>query len=116
MIGLGHYNTLSLKRKTDFGWFLEDDEETEILLPNKYCSKSFKVGDSIEVFCYLDSNERPVATTLSPKIERGKFRFLKVKSITKSGAFLDMVSNIDKNWNNWYELQRKRKIASIWKL
>ncbi|MGB0293595.1 MAG: CvfB family protein [Flavobacteriaceae bacterium] len=90
MIGLGHYNTLSLKRKTDFGWFLEDDEETEILLPNKYCSKSFKVGDSIEVFCYLDSNERPVATTLSPKIERGKFRFLKVKSITKSGAFLDM--------------------------
>lgn len=90
MIGLGYINTLSLKRKTDFGWFLEDDEATEILLPNKYCSKSFKAGNSIEVFCYLDSNERPVATTLRPKIERGKFRFLKVKSITKSGAFLDM--------------------------
>ena len=90
MIGLGYYNTLTLKRKTDFGWFLEDEEETEILLPNKYCAKDFKVGNSIEVFCYLDSNERPVATTLKPKIERGKFSFLKVKSLTKSGAFLDM--------------------------
>ena len=60
------------------------------MLPNKYCAKDFKVGNSIEVFCYLDSNERPVATTLKPKIERGKFSFLKVKSLTKSGAFLDM--------------------------
>lgn len=90
MIGLGYYNTLTLKRKTDFGWFLEDEEENEILLPNKYCAKDFKTGNSIEVFCYLDSNERPVATTLKPKIERGKFSFLKVKSVTKSGAFLDM--------------------------
>lgn len=90
MIGLGYYNTLTLKRKTDFGWFLEDEEETEILLPNKYCAKDFKAGNSIEVFCYLDSNERPVATTLKPQIERGKFSFLKVKSLTKSGAFLDM--------------------------
>ena len=90
MIGLGYYNTLTLKRKTDFGWFLEDEEETEILLPNKYCAKDFRAGNLIEVFCYLDSNERPVATTLKPKIERGKFSFLKVKSLTKSGAFLDM--------------------------
>ena len=29
--------------------------------------------------------------------------------LSDPGAFLDMVSNIDKNWNNWYELQRKRR-------
>ena len=29
--------------------------------------------------------------------------------LSDPGAFLDMVSKIDKNWNNWYELQRKRR-------
>lgn len=89
MIRIGDYNTLKVVRSTSVGVFLEDDQGTEILLPNKYVPKDIRLNDSLEVFCYLDHEERPVATTLKPLVIRDGFAYLKVAQVNKIGAFLD---------------------------
>ena len=89
MIELGNYNTLEIVRKTSVGNFLSDPEGTEVLLPTKYADPAHGIGDSIEVFCYLDHLERPVATSLRPLVTRNSFACLEVAAITEVGAFLD---------------------------
>ncbi|MEZ4811327.1 MAG: S1-like domain-containing RNA-binding protein [Allomuricauda sp.] len=89
MIKLGNYNTLKVLRSASIGVFLVDDEGTEILLPNKYVPKGCDIGQRLEVFCYLDSEERPVATTLTPKIIRNGFAFLEAVEVGEYGAFMD---------------------------
>ena len=70
------------------GAFLTDGA-TDVLLPTKWIPVEAKVGDTIEVFVYKDSEDRPIATTLRPHRSLGEFGYLKVKEITKVGAFLD---------------------------
>lgn len=89
MIELGNYNTLKIVRDTSPGLFLESETGAEILLPNKYVPKVFEIGDELNVFCYLDFDERPVATSLTPFMKRNEFGFLKVVEVNQIGAFLD---------------------------
>ncbi len=89
MIQLGNYNTLEILRETSVGMFLGDDDVDDLLLPTKYIPEQAEVGDSIEVFCYLDHEERPIATTLKPYIKRNDFGFLRVAEVNEIGAFLD---------------------------
>lgn len=89
MIELGNYNTLKVLRSTSIGLFLGDDEGTEILLPNKYVPEDFQIDQEMEVFCYLDNAERPISTTLKPKIIRNGFAYLKVVEVGAYGAFMD---------------------------
>ncbi|MBR5282612.1 MAG: hypothetical protein IKU22_07515 [Alistipes sp.] len=86
---VGHIQTLKVNRISDFGLYLIDDEELEVLLPNRYVSLDNKVGDEIEVFVYHDSEDRLVATTDRPLITEGKAAFLKVVDKNIHGAFLD---------------------------
>ena len=58
-------------------------------MPNKYLPKETKVGDQLKVFVYNDSEDRIVATTLSPLLQLNQFGYLKVKDINNIGAFLD---------------------------
>ena len=69
--------------------FLSDVEGEEVLLPNQYITDEMQVGDQIKVFVYLDSEDRPVATTQTPKIVRNEFAYLEVKDVSEHGAFLD---------------------------
>ncbi|WP_274476204.1 CvfB family protein [Mangrovimonas aestuarii] len=89
MINIGEYNTLEILRDTDPGLFLGDDEGNEVLLPNRYVPEEFEIGDSIEVFVYLDNEERIVSTTDRPYITKGNFALLRCNEVTKYGAFLD---------------------------
>ncbi|WP_431123776.1 CvfB family protein [Flagellimonas flava] len=89
MIALGNYNTLKVLRSTRIGLFLGDGEGTEVLLPNKYVPEDFEIDMELKVFCYLDSSERPIATTLEPYIIRDRFAYLKVVQVGSYGAFLD---------------------------
>ncbi|REG88190.1 CvfB family protein [Winogradskyella sediminis] len=89
MINLGEYNTLEILRDTEPGLFLGDGEDGEVLLPNRYVPKVFEIGDNIEVFVYLDNEERPVATTDHPYIKKGDFALLRCNQVTDYGAFLD---------------------------
>lgn len=89
MVEIGNYNTLSILRSTRVGLFLGDEDVDDLLLPTKYAPADFTIGEEIEVFCYLDHEERPIATTLDPFIKRNDFAFLRVASANETGAFLD---------------------------
>jgi predicted RNA-binding protein (virulence factor B family) len=89
MIYLGEYNTLEILRDTEPGLFLGDGDDGEVLLPNRYVPKEFEIGEKIEVFVYLDNEERPVATTDQPYIKKGDFALLRCNQVTDFGAFLD---------------------------
>ena len=89
MINIGQYNKLKILRETSVGLFLGSNDGEDILLPNKYVPENFDIGDEMEVFCYLDHDERPVATTLKPYITLNHFSLLQVKEVNQIGAFLD---------------------------
>ena len=89
MIGIGFRNLLSASHQTPQGWYLCDDEETEILLPNKEVPLTLTPGDQLEVFCYLDHDERPIVSLKMPLIERDKVAVLKVAETSDYGYFLD---------------------------
>lgn len=89
MIQIGKINTLVALRETSVGVFLGDDEDNDILLPNKYVPDSLRIDDTIDVFVYTDSEDRIIATTLTPHIMRNEFARLQVVSVTSVGAFLD---------------------------
>ncbi|GAL72431.1 S1 RNA binding domain [Jejuia pallidilutea] len=86
---LGQINTLEILRETDHGVYLIDDEDNEVLLPNRYVPSEFKIWDKIDVFIYLDNEERLVATTDIPYIKRNEFALLRCNQVTDFGAFLD---------------------------
>ncbi|MBC8109720.1 MAG: GntR family transcriptional regulator [Verrucomicrobia bacterium] len=86
---LGQYNTLRIKKFVDFGAYLEADEE-EILLPLKYMPENPQVDDMLEIFLYLDSEDRIIATNLKPKAVVDDLAGLTVVAIhEKLGVFAD---------------------------
>ena len=87
MIELGKFNTLRGEKSTPQGIYLGDGVGNEVLLPNAYIPKGFRVGDDIEVFIYHDSEERPVATTLRPYVIRGEMASLECSNVVPFGAF-----------------------------
>lgn len=89
MIHIGEYNTLSIIRETEPGLFLSDEEQNEVLLPNRYVPNQFKIWDKLEVFVYLDNQERLVAVTDKPYIKRNEFALLRCNEVSNIGAFLD---------------------------
>lgn len=86
---IGEYNELRINRTVDFGAYLIDDDTHEVLLPKRYLTPDMKVGDTIRVFVYNDSENRPVATTEVPHAVVGDFALMRVKAVNKVGAFLD---------------------------
>jgi len=89
MINIGNTYKLTVIKTLDFGFYLDAKELGEVLLPSKHAPKELSIGDSIYVFLYLDSEDRPIATTQSPKARVGEFAYLKVVARTHVGAFLD---------------------------
>lgn len=89
MLDLGIKHTLTIDRDTPPGLFLKNEAGEEVLLPNKYKPNQFEIGEDIEVFVYLDFDERPVATTLEPKVMLDEFAYLTCVDSNDFGAFLD---------------------------
>lgn len=89
MITLGNYSTLKVLRRADHGFYLEGDETSgDILLPNRYAPEGLAIGQEIEVFIYLDQDERIIATTEHPLAKVGEFAGMEVAWVNKYGAFL----------------------------
>lgn len=88
-IRLGRYNQLEIVKEVDFGVYLDGDEDGEILLPKRYVPQGCQVGDILNVFIYLDMEERLVATTIEPYAQVGDFAYLQVAWVNQYGAFLD---------------------------
>lgn len=89
MVELGKFNRLKVEKRVDFGLYLDGGDEGRILLPTRYVPKGVKVGDELNVFIYLDQDERLIATTQTPLAQVGDFAHLKCSWINQYGAFLD---------------------------
>ena len=81
---LGRRLRLTIERITAPGAFLGD---IGVLLPNQELPIDARVGDELDVFIYLDSEERPIATTNVPLLALGEVAFLEITAITPIGAF-----------------------------
>lgn len=91
---LGRTANLRITRLAAPGAYLDLDEHadrdlTELLLPHSELSGREQRGDELEVFVYLDSEDRPIATLRQPKLELGEVAFLTVCDVTRFGAFVD---------------------------
>ncbi|MEM7084622.1 MAG: S1-like domain-containing RNA-binding protein [Bacteroidota bacterium] len=89
MLQLGKFQELTILRETDPGLFLGDTEDNEVLLPHRYKPENYAIGDALNVFLYLDNEERPIATTDEPLIKLNEFAYLQCSAVTKHGAFMD---------------------------
>ena len=93
---LGTWNVLRIDRIKDVGAYLTDGKGLEgdpsvmdVLLPTRQIPEGLEMGDNLEVFLYRDSEDRVIATTITPYIKLGEIKRLKVKSVSDIGAFLD---------------------------
>lgn len=89
MIELGRFNKLRVVKEVDFGLYLDGGEQGEILLPTRYVPAGAKPEDELDVFIYLDSEDRIIATTEPPLAQVGEFALLEAVAITRVGAFLN---------------------------
>lgn len=89
MAEIGKMNHLEVVKKVDFGVYLDADELNTILLPNRYVPDNTAIGDRLDVFVYLDSDDIPIATTETPLVMVGGCAYLKVMDVNDVGAFLD---------------------------
>lgn len=89
-INIGQINTLEVMRDTDYGYFLEAKDESEVLLPNIYVMEDeMPMGSLLDVFIYTDSEDRPVATTKMPYAKLGEYGYFTVVDYKQYGAFVN---------------------------
>ncbi len=88
VVNIGKYNHLRVIRRVDFGMYLDGGGYGEILLPRRYVPAQCQPGDELDVFIYLDSEDRLVATTEQPLALVGECAYLKVVDTNRHGAFL----------------------------
>jgi uncharacterized protein len=89
MATIGERASLKILHEKSFGLFLDGGELGEILLPHREVPHGSCIGEALDVFLYNDSEDRPVATLLRPKVMPGQFAKLKCVAVTGVGAFLD---------------------------
>lgn len=91
MLQLGKRQELTVVKRMKFGVYLAEgkDAEERVLLPVKEVPDETEIGDRMEVFLYLDSKDRMIATRREPYAELGGVAVMEVKEVSNIGAFLD---------------------------
>jgi predicted RNA-binding protein (virulence factor B family) len=89
---LGTTARLGVRRVGPPGAFLAIDDDPDgfcVLLPRAELAAEPRPDDELEVFLYLDSDDRPVATTRTPLLALHEVAFLEVSDTTRFGAFVE---------------------------
>lgn len=89
MIQLGKRYTLRITETADIGVYVDAENLGKVLLPRRHVPPGAVVGSQVDVFLYLDSEDRLVATTRVPTAMVGEFAYLPVVDVNNAGAFLD---------------------------
>ncbi len=105
MIKIGKTGRLTIVKSVDFGFYVDAGDFGEVLLPTKHAPHDCQLDDEIDVFLYLDSDDRPIATTQKPKVQVGEVAYLECVDINKAGAFLNW--GLDKDLMVPYSEQHK---------
>jgi predicted RNA-binding protein (virulence factor B family) len=89
MVQIGKTNRLTVKGTQAYGIHLDGGASGDILLKDKSAARNHQPGDKIDVFVYVDREQRLVATSRKPYAAVGEFAMLKVVSNSAAGAFMD---------------------------
>ncbi len=89
MVQIGKINRLLVKGTQAYGIHLDGGVAGDILLRDKFAVEKYQAGDEIDVFVYVDREQRLVATTLTPTAMVGEFALLRVVTNSAAGAFMD---------------------------
>ncbi|MFM2220794.1 MAG: hypothetical protein RLZZ553_542 [Verrucomicrobiota bacterium] len=89
MASIGDYGKLRIVKSRSSGFYLDAGDLGEILLPGAETSDDLHVGADVEVFLYLDSQNRPIATRRKPLAMPGSIALLTCSASNDIGAFLD---------------------------
>lgn len=85
---VGEYNELAVVKELDFGIYFREGD-VEILMPTKWIPEGTKIGDTLNVFVFRDSDDRLIATTVKPLAIADTFAYLTAKQVNEIGAFMD---------------------------
>lgn len=88
-IRIGRFNRLEVVKQVERGVYLDGEQLGTLLLPQRYTPEGCQLGDWLDVFVYMDSEDRLIATTTVPKAQVGECAYLKVTDVNPTGAFLD---------------------------
>lgn len=88
---LGRTARLYILEKSKNGVYLGsgNNRNLKVLLPNNQVPEQWEKGDILEVFLYKDSEDRLIATRITPYIKFHETACLTVTDVTNIGAFLD---------------------------
>jgi predicted RNA-binding protein (virulence factor B family) len=90
MINIGKINKLNVVKQQGADVYLSDGSSgKKVLLADRKLPANCQVGDTLDVFVYVDSEGHLAATTKKPLAEVGDIAWLKVVSLNYVGAFLD---------------------------
>ena len=89
MLNIGKINKLNVVKKQGADVYLDNGTSGKVLLADKKMSATCQVGDTLEVFVYVDSEGHLAATTKIPLAQVDDIAWLKVVSLNYVGAFLD---------------------------
>jgi len=106
---IGETNNLQVLRESPQGLYLGFEDGESVLLPNKYVPENTAIGNFLDVFIYTDSEDRMIATTLTPEIKLNEIGVLKVREVNSVGAF--MMWNIEKDIFIPFRNQKQKLIA-----
>jgi uncharacterized protein len=89
MVQIGKINRLSIKGMQSYGMHLDGGAAGDILLKGRYAAEKYQPGDTIDVFVYVDREQRLLATTRVPAALVGEFATLPVVTSSSAGAFMN---------------------------
>jgi predicted RNA-binding protein (virulence factor B family) len=86
---IGKINRARVDAVMPQGYYLELETGGRVLLPGNKNQFSLEENEIIDVFVYMDSEDRPIATLDKPYAQAGELAVLTVKDVNRVGAFLD---------------------------
>ncbi|MFH0781632.1 MAG: S1-like domain-containing RNA-binding protein [Pseudomonadota bacterium] len=89
MVQIGKMNRLSIKGIQAYGMHLDGGKFGDVLLKGGYTVEKYRPGDEIDVFVYINREQRLMATLQKPYASVGEFATLRVVTNGAAGAFLD---------------------------
>ena len=88
MLAPGYRYELQIKSINEKGAWLYAEEQ-QLFLPRSEWPTELRPDETVEVFLYLDRDNKPVITTTLAAAQVGEFALLKVQSVGAHGVFLD---------------------------
>ena len=89
MLSIGKINKLTIVKQQGASVYLDSGTSGKVLLTDKQLPAECEVGDTLDVFVYVDGDGHLAATTQVPLAQVDDITWLKVVSLNYVGAFLD---------------------------